>query len=52
MAHIFHSSTQKAEGTKSLWIQGQPYLYKDFQASQGYRVRPCLPIAYLFVYQN
>jgi hypothetical protein len=34
-------STQKAVGI-SLWIQGQPGLYSEFQDSQDYIETPCL----------
>ena len=34
--------TFKAEAGGSLWVQAQPGIYNEFQASQGYTVRPCL----------
>ena len=36
-----------AEAGGSLWFQGQPSLHSEFQASQGYKVRPCLQISSL-----
>lgn len=29
-------------GGGSLWVGGQPGLHGEFQASQGYKVTPCL----------
>ena len=32
--HTFHPSTQEAESSRSLWVQGQDSLHSKFQASQ------------------
>ena len=42
VAHIFNSSTREAEAGRSLSVQGQPGLQREFQDSQGYKVKPCL----------
>jgi hypothetical protein len=42
VAHIFNPSTQKAEEGTSLWVQDQPGLQSEFQASQGYTEKPVL----------
>ena len=39
---FFHASTWEAESGRSLWVQGQPGLHSEFQASGGYKVRSCL----------
>jgi hypothetical protein len=40
--HAFNSSTSKAEGGGSLWVQGQLDLHSEFYNSQTYTVRDCL----------
>jgi hypothetical protein len=35
-------STQEAEMTGSLWIQGQPGLHSEFQDPQSYMAKTCL----------
>lgn len=46
MRHAFNCSTQRPEAeTKaggSLWVQGIPGLYWEFQTSQGWTVKTCL----------
>jgi hypothetical protein len=49
VAHIFNFSTlwgreagAGAEAGRSLWVQEQPGLQKEFQESQGYTEKPCL----------
>lgn len=41
-AHILDLSTRETEESKPLLIQDQPGLPSDFQASQGYIMRPYL----------
>lgn len=41
ITQTFNSNAQEKEAGRSLGIQGQPGLYSDFQASQGYEVIPC-----------
>ena len=41
-AHVFHLSAWEAEVGGSLWIQGQPGLQGELQASLGYTMKPCL----------
>lgn len=36
MTHHFSPSTQEAEASRSLQVQGQPGLHREFQDSQGY----------------
>jgi hypothetical protein len=36
VAHAFSPGTGEAETDGSLWVWGQPGLYRDFQDSQGY----------------
>jgi hypothetical protein len=54
VAHTFDPSTQEAEVDWSLWVQGQPGLHSQLQASQGYFVKPCLTkiILFLFVFER
>lgn len=42
MGHIFNLSTPEEEAGVYVWVPGQPGLYTEFQASQEYKVRPCL----------
>jgi hypothetical protein len=42
VAHIFNSSTWEEEAGRSLWVQGQPGLWSEFQGSQGCTEKPCL----------
>lgn len=39
---VFNLSIWKAEADRSLKVQGQPGLYNEFLANQGYKVRPYL----------
>lgn len=39
--HDFNSSTKQREAGGFFWVQVQPGLGSKFQASQGYKVRPC-----------
>jgi hypothetical protein len=41
VAPAYNSSIGEAEADRSLWVQGQPYLPREFQDSQGYIERPC-----------
>lgn len=40
VAHTFNPIDLEAETGGSLWISGQPFLCSEFQARQGYTVRP------------
>lgn len=42
MGYIFNLSTPEEEAGVYVWVPGQPGLYSEFQASQEYKVRPCL----------
>ena len=42
VAHTFDSSAWEAETSRSPRVQSQPGLHREFQASQGYIVRPCV----------
>ena len=42
VAHAFNPSTQEAEAGGSLWVQGQPDLWSEFQESQDYKEKPWL----------
>lgn len=42
VAHTFKLSFLEEEAGRSLWVQGQPSLYGEFQVNQDYTVRPCL----------
>ena len=39
--YTFNSSTQETESDKSLWVQSQIGLHKEFQANKDYIVRIC-----------
>ena len=40
MLHTFSPKTWEVEAGRSLWVQGQPALQTEFQASQGYTEKP------------
>jgi hypothetical protein len=42
VTHTFNPSTQEAETSGSLWVQGQPDLQSEFQDNQDYTEKPCL----------
>lgn len=42
VVYVFNLSIWKAEADRSLKVQGQPGLYNEFLANQGYKVRPYL----------
>lgn len=41
MVDALNLSMQEAEAGGCLWVWGQSGLHREFQASQGYLVRPC-----------
>lgn len=50
---IHNPSPQKAETGVSLWVQGQPRLYGEFQDILGYKIeRPCLKTIIIANKQN
>lgn len=42
VVHTFNPSPQKAELDRSLRVRGQPGLHCKFQASESYKMTPCL----------
>ena len=42
VAYTFNFSTQETEASRCLWIKALPGMYRKFQVSQGYIVRPGL----------
>lgn len=41
-AHVFNPSTPEAEAGRSLRVQGQPPLLREFHDSYSYTENPCL----------
>lgn len=42
VTHHFSPSTREAEASRSLQVQGQPGLHREFKDSQGYEEKLCL----------
>lgn len=50
--HVFNTRTQEAKARRSLRIWGQYGIHREFEASQGHIVRPCLKKKYRFWIKN
>ena len=44
VAHACKASTQEGKAGGFLWVGGQRGLQSEFQDSQGYTEKPCLPV--------